>query len=175
MNIWKLSTIYFTGKWTLIGETLNKLYYGAPEFTPVFRGVREARSLIFCVVISRSWFVQLSFFLTIAYLSFFDLPILITPLISSIISFNQHIHIWYLKLQGWIQGMGGVHPARATLKLEKIRFFCVKSWFFTRNTPKLFAPPSARRNFFSVHPLTWNPGSAPELYIARWVILAVTA
>jgi hypothetical protein len=33
------------------------------------------------------------------------------------------------------------------LKLEKIWFFGVKSWFFTRNTPKIFAPPSARRNF----------------------------
>ena len=39
---------------------------------------------------------------------------------------------------------GGVHP----LKLEKNWFFGVKSWFFTRNTPKIFAPPSARRNFF---------------------------
>jgi hypothetical protein len=29
------------------------------------------------------------------------------------------------------------------LKLEKISFFGVKSWFFTRNTPKIFAPPSA--------------------------------
>jgi hypothetical protein len=29
------------------------------------------------------------------------------------------------------------------LKLEKIRFFGVKSWFLTRNTPKMFAPPSA--------------------------------
>jgi hypothetical protein len=44
---------------------------------------------------------------------------------------------------------GGAHPARAPpLKLEKIRFFGVKSWFFTRNTPKMFAPPSARHNFF---------------------------
>jgi hypothetical protein len=39
----------------------------------------------------------------------------------------------------------------------------VKSWFFKRNTPKIFAPPSARRNFFNsaLPPLTWNPGSAP--------------
>ena len=34
------------------------------------------------------------------------------------------------------------------LKLEKIWFFGVKSWFFTRNTPNIIAPPSARRNFF---------------------------
>ena len=51
------------------------------------------------------------------------------------------------------------------LKLEKIWFFGVKSWFFTRNTPTIFVPPSARRNFFKCAPplpLTWNPGSAPE-------------
>jgi hypothetical protein len=53
--------------------------------------------------------------------------------------------------------------------LEKIWFFGVKSWFFTRNTPTTFAPPSARRNFFNCAPppppppppLTWNPGSVP--------------
>ena len=38
--------------------------------------------------------------------------------------------------------------AGGALKLEKIWFFGVKSWFFTRNTPTIFAPPSARRNFF---------------------------
>jgi hypothetical protein len=36
--------------------------------------------------------------------------------------------------------------------LEKIWFFGVKSWFFTRNTPKIFAPPSTRRNFFKCAP-----------------------
>jgi hypothetical protein len=49
--------------------------------------------------------------------------------------------------------------------IGKIWFFGVKSWFFTRNTPKIFAPPSARRNFFKCAPLTWNPGSAPEMYM----------
>jgi hypothetical protein len=34
------------------------------------------------------------------------------------------------------------------LKLEKCDFFGVKSWFFTRNTPKMFASPSARHKFF---------------------------
>jgi hypothetical protein len=33
--------------------------------------------------------------------------------------------------------------------------------YFTRNTPKMFAPPSALCNFFKCAPLTWNPGSAP--------------
>ena len=81
----------------------------------------------------------------------------------------------------------------APLKLEKIRFFCVKSWFFTRNTPKIFVPPSAigknmifwrkivifhtkypknvrtslhsAQFFLSATPLTWNPGSAPGISI----------
>ena len=34
-------------------------------------------------------------------------------------------------------------PGARPLKLEKIWFFGVKSWFFTRNTPTIFAPPSA--------------------------------
>ena len=55
-----------------------------------------------------------------------------------------------------VQG-GGPPP----LKLEKIEFFGVKSWFFTQNTPQIFAPPSTRRNFFKRPPPTWNPGSAP--------------
>jgi hypothetical protein len=31
--------------------------------------------------------------------------------------------------------------------LEKIWFFCIKSWFFIRNTTKIFGPPTTRRNF----------------------------
>ena len=40
------------------------------------------------------------------------------------------------------------HP----LILEKIWFFGIKSWFFTRNTQKNFSPPSTRRNFFKCAP-----------------------
>ena len=53
---------------------------------------------------------------------------------------------------GVCRGGSRGNPARAPLKLEKIRFFGVKSWFFIRNTPKYFAPPSARRNFLSAPP-----------------------
>jgi hypothetical protein len=42
--------------------------------------------------------------------------------------------------------------SRLPPQLEKIRFFDVKSWFFTQNTPTIFAPPSARRNFFKCAP-----------------------
>jgi hypothetical protein len=54
---------------------------------------------------------------------------------------------------------------RASLGNWKTWFFGVKSWFFTRNTPKIFAPPSARRNLFKCAPLTWNPGSVPAKYM----------
>ena len=42
--------------------------------------------------------------------------------------------------------------------------------FFTRNTPTIFVPPCARRNFFKCAPLTWNPGSAPVCngYMYSW-------
>ena len=33
-----------------------------PEFTPVFSGIRDAQSLVFCVMFCRSLFVLLSFF-----------------------------------------------------------------------------------------------------------------
>jgi hypothetical protein len=54
------------------------------------------------------------------------------------------------QLQGRIQGS---QPARAPPKIGKnMIFFGVKSWFFTRNTPKTFAPPSARHNLFKCAP-----------------------
>jgi hypothetical protein len=47
-----------------------------------------------------------------------------------------------------IYGCSGADPERGALgatppplKLEKIKKNCVKSWFFTRNTPNIFAPP----------------------------------
>ena len=42
---------------------------------------------------------------------------------------------------------------RASLRnWKKYDFFVVKSWFFTRNTTKIYAPPSARRDFFKRTP-----------------------
>ena len=48
------------------------------------------------------------------------------------------------------RGGGQVLPPKIGKKYD---FFGVKSWFFTRSTPKIFAPPSARRNFFKCAPL----------------------
>jgi hypothetical protein len=53
---------------------------GSPQ---VFSGVHVARSLVFCVMFCRSLYVLLSFFFwPLCGLSFFDLRILITPLVS---------------------------------------------------------------------------------------------
>ena len=55
----------------------------------------------------------------------------------------------------------GGAPDAPPLKLGKIWFFSVKSWFFTRNTPKIFAPPSARRDFFKYAPISWKSWIRP--------------
>jgi hypothetical protein len=49
-------------------------------------------------------------------------------------------------------------------QLEKIQFFGVKSWFFTRNTQNFSHLPPLGAFFLSAPPLTWNPGSAPEVF-----------
>ena len=50
---------------------------------PIFSGVCVARSLVFCVVFRRSLLVLLTFFIWPLCCLFFDLRILITPLIIS--------------------------------------------------------------------------------------------
>ena len=61
---------------------------------------------------------------------------------------------------------GGAPPARAHLKIKKKWFFFgVTSWFFTRNTPNIFGPPSARRNFFKCDPPNL------ESWIRPWIVL----
>jgi hypothetical protein len=87
-----------------------------------------------------------------------------TPLVYStlhyVLSNIQYFYMFLLIIVTGADPGGGGPPKK---KLEKIWFFGVKSWFFTRNTQNIFAPPSARRNFFKCAPLTWNPGSAAEL------------
>ena len=58
---------------------------------PNISGVRVAQTLAFCVVFCRSLFVLSSFFFIVLCLSFFDLRILITPLVSSNSSLNNSI------------------------------------------------------------------------------------
>ena len=52
---------------------------GAPELTLCFSGSRAARSLVFCIIFCRSLFV----FLTLHFLSFFDIRLRITASVSS--------------------------------------------------------------------------------------------
>jgi hypothetical protein len=63
-----------------------------PRPSPVFIVVRVAWSLVFCVIFCRSLFVLLSFFIWPLYcISFFDIQILITPLVYSNFS-RQVVH-----------------------------------------------------------------------------------
>ena len=62
---------------------------GAPEFTPVFSVFRVARSFVLCVCFVGHWLSFCTFsFGRLCYL-FFDIQILITPLVSSNSSFIQ--------------------------------------------------------------------------------------
>jgi len=92
---------------------------------------------------------------------------------------QYHFHLWHLPLPFFHStihhffcrgGSRGCTRCARPLKLEKIWFFDVISWFFTRNTPNNFAPPSARRNFSKCAPLTWNRGSAHVLPIVLPVL-----
>jgi hypothetical protein len=83
-------------------------------------------------------------------------------LIKIIFSTNLYLDmnpIWFYK--------GRSEEGAPSLKLEKIWFFGVKSWFFTRNTPTIFAPPSARCNFFKCAPSNLKP------WIRPWIALVV--
>ena len=67
---------------------------------------------------------------------------------------NIHVYHVYHIYQGRIQG--GAHAPGAPP--PKIVIFHTKY-------PKIFAPPSVRRNFCKCAPLTWNPGSALVYHI----------
>jgi len=81
----------FSNKRNSTGTTRGKgIAYpsGVPEFAPGFIGIHLAQSLVFYVAFYREMFVFLSFLFQPLYcLSFFDLRILITPLVSSNFSY----------------------------------------------------------------------------------------
>ena len=82
---------------------------GAPELTSDFRGVRVARSLVFCVMFCGSLFVPLSvFFWPLSCLSF-DLRLLITSLVSSNFYYNIYVKI----LHSWLDGVFGYDNKRS--------------------------------------------------------------
>ena len=111
------------------------------------------------------------------------LPCVLSPLLFVANKIDQSATIWsdllFVNLYPpWIQlkccwldinqdrgRSRGAHPARAPppLKLEEILFFCVKSWFFTWNTPKFSCLTSLSTIILNVPPPTLisNPGSTP--------------
>jgi hypothetical protein len=73
-------------------------------------------------------------------------------------------HLQCVCKQGRIHGgrtRRAPHPHPLTLENKKIVWH--KIVICHTKYPNIFAPPSARRNFFK-SPLTWNPGSAPGKY-----------
>jgi hypothetical protein len=65
--------------WYMGKRTLSEV----PDIAVVLSGVRVTRSLVLCVMFCRSLFVRLSgFFWSLCCLTFFDLWLLITPLVS---------------------------------------------------------------------------------------------
>jgi hypothetical protein len=75
-------------------------FFHAPQFTPVFNGVRVARSSVCCVMFCRLFFVL--FFWPLYCLSFFWLPLLVSSnfsyvyLKTGMISFSEGLNIWQL-------------------------------------------------------------------------------
>jgi hypothetical protein len=65
------------------GWTGTAHHSGAPQLNPGFSEVLVTRSLVLCVMFCRLFFFPFALFLLAIVLSFFDLRILITPLISS--------------------------------------------------------------------------------------------
>ena len=63
--------------------------------SPMFSGVRVARSLVFCALFCRSLFV-LFFFRSLCSLSFFDLRLLISYLITSTFSSMERWWHWHM-------------------------------------------------------------------------------
>jgi hypothetical protein len=57
---------------------------------------------------------------------------------------ESFVDVHFVNCRRGSRGGGGRTRHVPPLKLEKIWFF----WVFTQNTPKIFAPPSARCNFF---------------------------
>ena len=85
-------------------------------------------------------------------------------------SFRRSMLIsFWIDVPGADQGGGRTRCAPLPYNWKKYDFFGVKSWFFTRNTPKIFAPPSARRNFFKCAPPNFKSWIRPWNVLTRTV------
>jgi hypothetical protein len=70
----------------------------------------------------------------------------------------NRIFVLSIHVRGRSRGGGGA-PRSPPLKLERIWFFGVKSWFYAKIFSRL--PPLGAIFLSAPPPLTWNPGSAP--------------
>ena len=82
--------------------------------------------------------------------------------------FSQYIFLTIFgvcvsQLQGRIQGGGEAHPARPTPKIGKNMIFLRKIMIFHTKYPKIVRASLRSASFFLSPPLSWSPGSAPEL------------
>jgi hypothetical protein len=64
---------------------------------------------------------------------------------------------------------GGAHPARTPPKIGKNKIFWRKIVIFNTKYPKNVRASLRSAQFFLVRPLTWNPGSAPALYMYTYI------
>ena len=94
---------------------------GAPEFIPVFSGLRVTRSLDFCVVFRRSLLVPLCpFFWLLCCLFFYDIRLLITSL-------------WYLQTFSYPRSAVCSLNAMLLLYLLKCMYSCVQHNYISDN------------------------------------------
>jgi hypothetical protein len=93
-KIWEHLVTYNTITWWYVQEQITiqiKWIFNVMLHFVGLMGFRVIRSLVFCVMFCRSLFVLLScFFWPLCFLFFFDLRILITPLVSSNIACRGH-------------------------------------------------------------------------------------
>ena len=89
---------------------------------PVFSGVRVTRSLVLCVMFCRSLFVLLYFFFWPLCLLFFDLRILITPLVLSISSISCHDR--KRKMVHVINSSSTMHTLHTETTIQEIAINC---------------------------------------------------
>ena len=105
------------------------------SFRIFFSDNTRVRIFIFFVALSANFFFQN---VTLGYM---------TKTLNQIIFFflHQNQNIFFSNIGNRNIFLEKKHnPARAPPKIGKnVIFFGVKSWFFTRNTSKIFAPPSA--------------------------------
>ena len=128
-----------------------------------FCGVRVTRSLVFCAMFCRSLFVHLSFFFWPLRCPFFDLRILITPLVSSSSSWLTNVIIPYIIyyvmfLQNWYPRETSLlftgRQMLCSMSIRKCIRLCIpelQSWPEVKNTNMKFMKTQDKNTQISVY------------------------